>query len=71
MIINANAFYQESVNGEVQNKIKAKLQVYSGSMETDETARGIARAMYHSMVRPVPMTMIPLMEKEDCENVAE
>ena len=70
MIFNANAFYQESLNGEVKNKIKAKLQVYSGSVETDETARSIARAMYHSMVRPAPMTMIPLMEKQYCENVA-
>lgn len=71
MIIKASAFYQESEHGEVKSKLKAKIQVYSGSVETDETARGIARAMYHNMVRPAPMTMIPLMEKEDCENVAE
>ena len=71
MVINANAFYQESLNGEVKNKIKAKLQVYSGSAETDETARSIARAMYHSMVRPAPMNMFPLMKEEEESHVDE
>lgn len=54
MVINATAYYQEEVEAEIRNRIKATVEVHSDSYKSDKYARALARSLYQNMLQAMP-----------------